>query len=217
MPREARPPGFLRNQHMKLYYVPGTCSLAPHIALREAGLPFSLDKMNRETRVTESGENYLLANPKGSVPALRLDNNEVLTEVGVILLYVADQVPQSGLAPVAGSMARYRLMEWLSYISSDIHKQIGPFFNPKMPPEWRDNQIQVLARRLPIVADRLRQEPYLMGDRLTVADCYLYAVLRWCDRFKIDLSAWPSLRDFMTRMAARPAVHAALEAEGLLQ
>ena len=124
---------------MKLYYVPGACSLAPHIALREAGLTFKLDKMDPATRRTADGDDYLKVNPKASVPALRLDNQEVLTEVAVILQYIADLKPDAGLAP-AGDMARYRLAEWLNYISSEIHKQLGPFFNPNLPPAWRENQ-----------------------------------------------------------------------------
>lgn len=200
---------------MKLYYVPGVCSLAAHIALRESGLPFTLDKMDRDTRVTEAGENYLLANPKGSVPALRLDNGEVLTEVGVILQYIADQAPQSGLAPAAGSMERYRLMEWLNYIATEVHKQFSPFFNPKLPPEWRDNQLGVLAKRFDYLTQRLGQQPYLMGERFTVADAYLFVVLRWCARLKIDLGTWPVLAEYQARITARPATQAALKAEGL--
>jgi len=201
---------------MKLYYVPGVCSLAAHIALREAGLPFTLDKVDRETRVAESGENYLLANPKGSVPALRLDSGEVLTEVGVILQYIADQVPHSGLAPAAGTMERYRLMEWLNYIATEVHKQFSPFFNPKLPPEWRDNQLAVLAKRFDFLSGRLGNRPYLLGEHFTIADPYLYVVLRWSARLKVDLSPWPALTAYLARVAARPAVQAALAAERLV-
>jgi glutathione S-transferase len=200
---------------MKLYYVPGVCSLASHIALREAGLPFTLDKMDRDTRVTESGEHYLQLNPKGSVPALRLDNGEVLTEGAVILQYIADQAPQSGLAPALGSMERYRLMEWLNYIATEVHKQFSPLFNPKLPPEWRENQLNVLAKRFDALSERLGKQPYLMGERFTVADAYLFVVLRWSARLKIDLSAWPVLTAYLARVTARPAVAAALQAEGL--
>jgi glutathione S-transferase len=200
---------------MKLYYVPGVCSLASHIALREASLPFTLDKMDRETRITESGENYLQLNPKGSVPALRLDNGEVLTEGAVILQYIADRAPQSGLAPAAGTMERYRLMEWLNYIATEVHKQFSPLFNPKLPPEWRENQLSVLAKRFDALSERLGKQPYLMGERFTVADAYLYVVLRWSARLKIDLSAWPVLTSYLARVTARPAVAAALQAEGL--
>ena len=200
---------------MKLYYVPGVCSLAAHIALREAGVDFALDKMDRDSRRTESGENYLDVNPKGSVPALRLDNNEVLTEVAVILQYIADQAPQSGLAPAAGSMERYRLMEWLNYIATEVHKQHSPLFNPKIPPEWRENQLGLLAKRFDYLSERLARQPYLMGEQFTVADAYLFVVLRWSTRLKIEITPWPVLTGYRARIAARPAVQAALRAEGL--
>jgi glutathione S-transferase len=200
---------------MKLYYVPGACSMAAHVALCEAGLAFDLDKMDPTTRRTEKGEDYLKVNPKGSVPALRLDNGEVLTEVAVILQYIADQKPESGLAPPAGGMPRYRLAEWLNFISSEIHKQLSPFFNPKLPPEWRDNQLRLLDHRFNILADRLKDRPYLMGDSFTVADAYLAVVLNWTRLFKIDMAKWPALTEFMARIAARPAVQSALKAEGL--
>jgi len=200
---------------MKLYYVPGVCSLASHIALRESGLDFTLDRMDRETRITESGENYAEVNPRGPVPALRLDNGEVLTECAVILQFIADRAPQSGLAPAAGSMERYRLMEWLNYLATEVHKQFSPMFNPKLPPVWRENQLHVLAKRFDLLSKQLGQAPYLMGDHFTVADAYLFVVLRWCARFKIDLGPWPALTGFLARIAARPAVQEALKAEGL--
>ena len=200
---------------MKLYFVPGACSMAPHIALREAGLSFDIDKMDPATRRTAQGEDYLKVNPKGSVPALRLDNGEVLTEAAVILQYIADQKPGSGLAPAAGSLARYRLAEWLNFTATEIHKQLGPFFNPKLPPEWKANQIDLLSRRFDILAARLKNHPYLMNDGFTVADAYLFTVLNWCNLFKLDLSKWPALTDYLGRIATRPAVQAALKAEGL--
>lgn len=202
---------------MKLYYVPGVCSLASHIALREAGLDFELDKMDRETRRTASGENYLAVNPKGSVPALRLDNGEVLTEGAVILQYIADQAPASGLAPAAGTMERYRLAEWLNYVATEVHKQYSPLFNPKLPPEWRENQLGLLAKRFDYLSQRLTGRPYLMGERFTVVDAYLFVVLRWSTRLKVDLGPWPVLTDYLGRIAARPAVQAALKTEGLAQ
>jgi glutathione S-transferase len=171
--------------------------------------------MDRDTRRTESGEDYLQANPKGSVPALRLDNGEVLTEGAVILQYIADQKPQSGLAPAAGSMQRYRLAEWLNYVATEVHKQYSPLFNPKLPPEWRENQLNLLAKRFDYLTQSLGNRPYLMGDRFTVADAYLFVVLGWSPRLKVDLAPWPVLTDYLTRIAARPAVQAALRAEGL--
>jgi glutathione S-transferase len=200
---------------MKLYWVPGVCSLASHIALREAGLDFTLDKLDRETHRTESGEHYPDVNPKNSVPALRLDNGEVLTEGAVILQYIADRAPQSGLAPPAGTMERYRLMEWLNYIATEVHKQFSPLFNPKIPPAWRENQLGVLGKRFDYLTQRLSGRPYIMGGRFTVADAYLYVVLRWSARLKIDLGPWPVLTDYLARVAARPAVAAALKAEEL--
>lgn len=200
---------------MKLYYVPGVCSLASHIALRESGLPFELDKMDPATRRAASGEDYLQANPKGSVPALRLDNGEVLTEGAVILQYIADQAPSSHLAPPAGTMPRYRLAEWLNYIATEVHKQYSPLFNPKLPPEWRENQVNVLAKRFDYLTQRLGNEPYLMGENFTVADAYLFVVLGWNARLKIDLDPWPSLKNYLTRIAARPSVQTAFKVEGL--
>jgi len=202
---------------MKLYYVPGACSMAPHIALREAGLSFEIDKMDPATRRTEQGEDYLKVNPKGSVPALRLDNGEVLTEVAVVLQYIADQKPGANLAPATGSMARYRLAEWLNYISSEVHKQLGPFFNPKLPPEWRENQVSLLSKRFDILAAHLKSHAYLMGDSITVADVYLFTVLNWCNLIKVDLSKWPALTEYLGRIASRPAVQATLKAEGLVK
>jgi glutathione S-transferase len=200
---------------MKLYYVPGACSLAAHIVLRETGLAFELDKMDPATRRTASGEDYLQVNPKGSVPALRLDNGEVLTEVAVIVQYLADRKPESGLAPAAGGMERYRLAEWLNYISSEVHKQLGPFFNPKLPPEWRENQLSLLGKRFDLLNAHLKDRPYLMGERFSVADAYLFVILNWTALFKIDLGPWPALPAYQARVAARPAVQAALQAEGL--
>ena len=200
---------------MKLYYVPGACSLAPHIALREAGLAFELDKMDPATRRTADGEDYLKVNPKASVPALRLDNDEVLTEVAVILQYIADQKPGAGLAPAVGTLERYRLHEWLNFVATEMHKQFSPFFNPKLPPAWRENQLNVLAKRFDILAGRLKSQPYLMGNRFTVADAYLFVVLNWTNLFKLDMSQWPALTDYLGRIAARPAVQTALKAEGL--
>ena len=200
---------------MKLYYVPGACSLAPHIALREAGLAFELDRMDPATRRTEKGEDYTQVNPKGYVPALRLDNGEVLTEVAVILQYVADQKPGAGLAPAAGTLERYRLHEWLNFIATEVHKQFSPFFNPKLTPEWKANQLTLLSRRFDTLAKQLGQKPYLMGDRFTVADAYLFTILSWSKLFQVDLGKWPALTEYLGRIAARPAVQAALKAEGL--
>lgn len=200
---------------MKLYYTPGACSLAPHIALRETGATFHLEQVDLAKKQTAGGEDFTRINPKGYVPTLRLDDGEILTEVAVILQYVADRKPESGLAPAAGTMERYRLMEWLNFISSEVHKQFGPFFNPRIPPDWKANQLAVLGRRFDYLSERLDGRPYLMGDKFSVADAYLYTVLTWSGHVGLDMGKWPTLKAYMARVAERPAVREALEAEGL--
>ena len=202
---------------MKLYYYPGACSMAVHIALREAGDQFEFDKVDLGAKRTASGEDYNQVNAKGYVPALRLDDGQVLTEDAVLLQYVADHNPDAGLAPPLGSMERYRLMEWLNFISSEIHKTLGALFNPKVTPEWRDNQVALFGRRANWLVAQLGNKPYLMGDKFTVADAYLFTVLRWCKLHKVDTSNWPVLNDYIARIAMRPAVVAAMQAEGLIE
>lgn len=202
---------------MKLYFVPGACSLAPHIVLREAGLTFDLEKIDIGKRQTASGEDFTKINPKGYVPAIKLDDGQVLTEGPAITQYIADQKPASGLAPKPGTMERYRLMEWLNFITSEIHKQFSPLFNPKTPVEWKENQINQLGRRFDYVAQHLNDKQYLMGDKFTIADAYLFTVVNWSNHFKIDLGKWPKLKDYMARVAARPAVRDAMKAEGLIK
>jgi len=202
---------------LKLHYLPGACSLAAHIALREAGLDFDLDKMDRSTPVkkTQSGDDYLQVNPKGQVPVLRLDGQGVLTECAVILQYVADQKPGSGLAPAAGTMERYRLQEWLNFITSEIHKQFSPMFNPATSEEVKEGQRTKLAGRFDWLSRQLEGRQYLMGDQFTVADAYLFTVLRWSPFTGIDLGKWPVLAQYVARVGARPKVQAAMKAEGL--
>lgn len=199
---------------MKLYFSPGACSLAPHIALREAGLPVELDKVDLRARRTASGADYTQINPKGYVPALRLDDGAVLTEAGVILQYIADRRPGT-LAPAFGTLERYRLMEWLNFLSTEIHKQFSPLFNPKITPEWKDDQLQRLSGRFELLARHLAERPYLLGQAFSIADAYLFTLLRWTTLFDIDLSKWPALQDYRARIEARPAVQAALRAEGI--
>lgn len=198
---------------MKLYYMPGACSFAPHIILHEAGFKHTVDKLDRSTRKTASGEDYNDINPKGYVPALRLDDGQVLTEAAVILQYLADQKPESGLAPPAGTMARYRLMEWLHFISTEIHKVFSPLFKPDITPAAREAQITQLARRFDHVEQRLREKPFLMGDNFTVADAYLFTVVSWAKPLNIDLQRWPKIGDYLARVGGRPAVQAAREME----
>jgi len=201
---------------MKLYFTPGACSLAPHIVLREAGFTFDLDKVDIATKQTARGEDYTKINPKGYVPAIRLDDAQILTEVAVILQYLADQKPESGLAPRPGTMERYRLMEWLNFLASEIHKQFGPLFNPKVAPDWKTELMNLLSRRFDYLEESLKGKKYLMGDTFTVADAYLFTTLSWTKYLKLDLGKWPTLKDYVVRVTARPAVKETLKAEGLI-
>ncbi len=202
---------------MKLYYYPGACSMVVHIALREAGMAFDLDKVDLAKHQTANGEDYYKINPKGYVPALGLDDGQMLTEDAVLLQYVADQKPASGLAPQAGTMERYRLMEWLNFISSEMHKTLGALFNPKITPEWKEDRIALFGRRCDYIVKALGSRPFLMGDQFTIADAYLFTILGWASLFKLDMSKWPTLSDYAGRIAARPAVKEAMKAEGLLK
>jgi len=200
---------------IKLYYVPGTCALCPHIVLHEAGVSFTTEKVNPKDKTTESGQDYNAINPKGYVPALVMNNGQLLTEVAVIVQYIADLVPNRKLAPLAGTIERYHLQEWLNFISSEIHKGFSPLFNPRVPEETKTVFKERLAGRLDIAAKALEGKDYLMGKTFTVADAYLYTVLRWSPRMNVDLSPWPVLQAYMERIAARPAVKAAMAEEGL--
>ena len=202
---------------MKLFYMPGACSLAPHIALREAGLPFDLVKVDGGSKKTSAGDDYLAINVKGSVPAVKLDDGQVLTEAAVIQQYIADKAPAKKLAPASGTPERYRLQEWMNYIASEMHKGIGQLFNKAMPDDYRDAVKKGLAgKQFAYLEKTLAGREYLMGD-FTVADGYLFTVLNWTNFQKIDLSAFPNITAYMKRVAARPAVQAALTAEGLLK
>jgi glutathione S-transferase len=201
---------------MKLYYMPGACSLAPHIALREAGLPFDLEQVDRSKK-TASGADYWTINPKGAVPAVKLDDGQVLTEAAVIQQYIADKAPGKKLAPAAGTPERLRLQEWLNYVASELHKGIGQLFNPAMPDEYKEAVKKGLAARQFAYLDKaLAGKDYLLGD-FSIADGYAFTVLNWTRLHKIDLSAFPHVVAYMQRVAARPAVQAAMTAEGLLK
>jgi glutathione S-transferase len=202
---------------MNLYFSPGACSLSPHIVLREAGLKFDTEKVSLADKKTEKGTDYTTINAKGYVPALQLDNGEVLTEGPAIVQYLADKAPEKKLAPPAGSMERYRLMEWLNFISTEVHKNFGPLFKPTTPEETKQAARDMLAKRLAFVAQKLEGSEYLMGNQFSVADAYLFTVLNWAGHVKLDLSPWPVLTAYHQRVAARPAVHAALVAEGLIK
>jgi glutathione S-transferase len=198
---------------MKLYYAPGACSLSPHIALREAGLKFDLDKVDLRAKKTQSGGDYLAINPRGYIPALQLDNGEVLVEGVAIVQYIADQKPDSGLAPKNGTMERYRLQEWLTFISSELHKTFSPLFNPALPDEGKKIFRDRLTQRWGMLDKQLAGKEYLMGSKFTVADGYLYNMSRWAKRVELDLSGCPNVTALVARVEARPMVQEALKAE----
>lgn len=202
---------------MKLYYLPGACSLSPHIALREAGIPVELDKVDRATKKTESGKDYLTVNPLGYVPAVETPDGKVMREASVIVQYIADQKPAAKLAPPAGTPERYKLQEWLNYISTELHKGTSPLFNPKATDDWKAVVKEKLSERYAYVNKHLEKQPYLMGQNFTVADGYLFTVLGWTKHVGVDMGQWPALKTFHERVAARPAVQAALKAEGLVK
>jgi len=202
---------------MLLYYTTGACSLAPHIALREAGLSFELKKVDIHTKRLDDGGDFTQVNSKGYVPALQLSNGEILTEAPVILQYIADQKPESGLAPKAGTLERYRLEEWLNFTSSEIHKSFSPLFNPAASPDWKASGLAALARRFTWLDPQLKARTHLLGDRFTVADAYLFVTLSWSGHVGIDLGKWPSLAAYVGRIGGRPKVIEALRAEGLVK
>ena len=201
---------------MKLYYSPGACSMAVHIVLIEGGFSFDKEQVDLATKKTADGTDFTSINPNGYVPALALNNGEVLTEAAVILAYLADQVPERKLAPAAGSMERYRLQEKLNFITTELHKGFGSLFNPAMPEEWREQVKQGLGKRLDYIAGQLQGRQCLLGDEFSIADAYLFTILGWSKLVKVDLSPWPVLADYSARIAQRPAVQAAMKAEGLI-
>ena len=194
---------------MKLFYVPGVCSLSPHIILREMGAIFQLDKVDRNTKIAESGINYNELNPKGYVPALQLDDGTLLTEGAAIAIYLANQKGGEKVAPKAGTKERYKVQEWLVFVGTELHKNFGALFRKSADPVPRET----LQKRLDLVAKVLEKQPYLMGEKFTAADAYLYTVLRWAPRVEMPLPA--PLQAFVQRMSARPAVAEALKVEGL--
>jgi glutathione S-transferase len=202
---------------IKLYFSPGACSMSPHIVLREAGLSFDLVQANLRTHQLADGSDYYAINPKGSVPVLELDNGQRLTEGPAIVQYIADQVPASNLAPAAGTLARYRLMEWLNFITSELHKGYSPLFNPATPDAYKAMARERLSGRLAWVDGQLAGQSYLMGDTFTVADAYLFTVANWSGLVGVETQQLANLTAFMGRVGARPAVQAVLKAEGLLK
>ncbi|MCV2352782.1 glutathione transferase GstA [Paucibacter sp. B2R-40] len=202
---------------MKLYYSPGACSLSPHIVLLEAGLKFELVLASTKSKKLADGTDFYSINSKGSVPVLELDNGERLTEGPAIVQYIADLAPGTNLAPANGTMARYRLQEWLNFITSELHKSFSPLFNPATPEDYKPQVRAKLAERFAWVNEQLEGKQYLLGDHFTLADAYLFVVSNWGQYVGVDVSAYANLVDLRARVAARPAVIAAMTAEGLLK
>jgi glutathione S-transferase len=200
---------------MKLYFAPGACSLSPHIVAHEVGIPLTLVKVDTATKQLADGGDYWAINPKGYVPALQLDNGEVLTEGPAIVQYLADRKPEANLIPAAGTFERVRVQEMLGYINSEIHKTYSPLFRPTTSPELRKDREEYLRKRYQLIETRLAKGPYLFGEQFTVADAYLFTVTNWANFLKLDMSAFPNLLAFQGRVAARQAVQAAMTAEGL--
>jgi len=202
---------------MKLYYSPGACSLSPHIALLEAGLPYDLVKVDLRAKKLENGDDYLKVNPKGQVPALALDNGQVVTEGPVIVQMIADRAKDRNLAPPRDSEERYKLQEWLNFITSELHKNFGPMFSPVLTDDAKAFFKDRVMGKFKYVDSALAGHDYLMGKQFTVADAYLFTMLCWADRMNFDLSALPNLLAYKARVAARPKVQEALTKEGLLK
>jgi glutathione S-transferase len=202
---------------MKLYYSPGACSLSPHIALLEAGLPYELVKVDIRAKKLENGDDYLQVNPKGQVPALGLDTGEIVTEGPVIVQMIADRAAGKNLAPARDSVERYKLLEWLNFVTSELHKNFGPLFAPALSDDAKAFFKDRVMGKFKYLDGALAGRDYLMGKQFTVADGYLFTILTWADRMKFDLSAMPNLLAYKARVAARPKVQEALTKEGLMK
>ncbi len=202
---------------MKLYFSPGACSLSPHIALREAGMAFDLEKVDLKAKTLANGADYKAVNPKGYVPALTLDDGRTLTEVAAVVQYVADKKPEAKLAPPSGTAERQKLQEWLNFLATEVHKGTSPLFNPATPDAWKQIVLGKLGERYDYLAKHLEKQPYLMGQNFSVADGYLFTLLNWTNFLKIDLGKWPVLKAYYDRVAARPKVQEAMKAEGLVK
>jgi len=200
---------------MQLYFSPGACSLASHITLLEAGLPFDLKRADTKTKKLEEGSDYYAINSKGAVPALKLDNGQVLTEGVVIMQFLADQKPESGLVPKGGTFERYRVQEWLNYITSEVHKSFSPLWNPTADPAVKEYAAANLFKKFDWLESQLAGKKFLTGDAFTVADAYLFTIVNWTNFLGISLDKWPALKEYQARVAARPKVQEAMSAEGL--
>jgi len=202
---------------MKLFYSPGACSLSPHIVAREAGIDVELEKVDTQTHTFNGGTDYYKVNPKGYVPALEIKAGDILTEGPAIVQYLGDQKPQSGVVPPAGSAQRYRLQEMLGYINSEIHKSYSPLFNPNTKPEAAEERKQYLTKRYKYLDEKLAGKEYLVGNKFSAADAYLFTVTNWAQHVKLDLSQFANIQAFQKRVAARPAVQQAMKEEGLIK
>ena len=202
---------------MKLFYFPGACSMAVHMVLNEVGATYELEKVDMMSKELESGGSYLDVNPKGYVPCLQLDNGEYLTEVGAILQYLADSNPSANLLPAVGDLQRYRVVEFISYISGELHKNFAPLFNPELAADARTAALDIIGKRLGLLNEQLGNGgPFLIGEQFTIADAYLTTVLGWANFVKMDLSPWPNLGGYAGAAMGRPAVIATLKEEGMM-
>lgn len=202
---------------MKLYYAPGTCSLAPHIILRETNTPFELVKTDIRAKKTEDGRNFLDINPNGYVPVLELDDGTRLTEGAAIMQFIADRADASSIAPPNGTLERYKMQSWLNFISTELHKGFSPLFNPNMPENGKAVARENLLKRIKFVDEHLAKNEFLMGNSYTVPDAYAFAVLSWTRPLKIDISEFKNVTNYLAKIAERPAVKAAMKAEGLIK
>ena len=202
---------------MKLFYFPGACSMSVHMVLNEVGATYELEKVDMMSKELESGGSYLDVNPKGYVPCLQLDNGEYLTEVGAILQYLADSNPSANLLPAVGDLQRYRVVEFISYISGELHKNFAPLFNPELTADARTAALDIIGKRLDLLNEQLGNGgPFLIGEQFTIADAYLTTVLGWANFVKMDLSPWPNLGAYAGAAMSRPAVIATLKEEGMM-
>lgn len=202
---------------MKLYYSPGACSLASHIVAHEVGVPLTLERVSMRTKQTQDGEDFRSINPNGYVPALALDDGQVLLENVAILIYLANRKPGSDLLPASDDLNHYRVLQWLSFVSSEVHKSYGPLFHPELPAEAHERAREQLGQRLGYIEQTLQDQPYLTGNAVTLADIYLYVTCNWAPLVKFDLSAFPRLQQLHASIAQRPAVQSASRAEGLIK
>ncbi len=203
----------MEQKRVTLYFVPGACSFAPHVALREVGANFELQRVDLKEKKTQGGEDYMDINPLGYVPALRLPDDSILTEATAILLYIADQHPESNLVPETKTLNRYQEYHWLTFVSSELHKSLGSLFNPNLPEDQRNSILERVKTRFSFVDKHLGEHNWLVGDSFTIADIYAFVVLGWSGYMKIDMSPWPHVQEFLTRIGERPTVKEALIAE----